>query len=115
MRAALYRTEPGRYPVDPLCRGEGVVARNGTRLEYAGIDVSRRGFGCVVKGYLNAGDTAVFNIGNRKITMQVMWVESHLGIENMFRVGLTPLDPEVNLEQLMCELGLLDASLLKAS
>src|SRR5687767_8103414 len=92
MTTALYRTEPGRYGVNDKCRGSGVVARNGTPINFKGVDVSRRGFGCIVTGDVNTGDTVVFSIKERTVAFHVMWCESHLGIDKMHRVGLTPVD-----------------------
>lgn len=115
MKIALFRAEPGRYGLSPKCSGDGVVLHSGLSVRYRGVDVSQRGFGCVITGSVETGDQVQFSFAGKHITFQVMWSESHLGIENMHRVGLTPLDPEVNLEHIMRELDFVEHSVLKAS
>ena len=120
MRIPLYRAEPGRYILSTLCVGEGELVRNGALIKYQGVDASRRGFGGVIHGFVKQGDTIMLRFGSAKVKFvevkfQVMWAESHLGIEGKFRVGLTPIDPEVSVEAILRELDLVDDSMPVAS
>ncbi|MCX6126720.1 MAG: hypothetical protein NTV34_18460 [Proteobacteria bacterium] len=107
MRAKVYRAEPGRFELTGDCKGTGRELETGVSLEFRGVDVSKRGFGCVLTGNIKLGDSIILQFPARDIQFKIMWLESHLGIEGKHRAGLTPIDFLVNLESLMEELGLL--------
>jgi hypothetical protein len=90
------RNEPQRYSVSKECRGRGTHVQTGRVLEFRGIDVSIHGFGCVIVGEVLTRDVISLNVGGHLLKFEVMWVESHLGIENNYRVGLHCIDQQTD-------------------
>lgn len=115
MTKHLYRVEPGRYFVVDVCRGTGSVYGSGETFKYRGIDASQHGFGCIISKYVEKGSVVVIQVGTQRLSFDVMWCESHLGIENMYRVGLTSVDPNVNVEETLNQQGFLELSEKQAS
>jgi hypothetical protein len=105
MRLALYRTEPGRFELNALCEGKGSITRNGDQFEFKGVDVSQRGLGCLIRGNVHQGDIIVLRFPKKEIQFNIQWIESHLGIDGIFRVGLTPTDRHLDILQFMLQLG----------
>lgn len=108
MSTHLYRAEPGRYVVSDGCRGAGHVAGSTETFRFRGIDASHHGFGCVISKYVEKGSIIQLSLGHHQVSFDVMWCESHLGIEGMYRVGLTSSDPSINVEALLSQLGYLE-------
>ena len=100
-----------RYGVTPHCKGHGVHTPTGIRFEFRGVDVSHHGFGCVMVGNFQNRDTLILEIGGARIPFEVMWVESHLGIENTYRVGLQCLDRMLDVRGRLTSLGLVTVPL----
>jgi hypothetical protein len=100
-----------RYGVSPQCKGHGLHTVNGSRVEFRGVDVSHHGFGCVMVGNFQNRDTLILDIGGSKIPFEVMWVESHLGIENTYRVGLQCLDRMLDVRGKLSALGMVTVPL----
>ena len=115
MSTHLYRIEPGRYFVADVCRGMGSVSGSGETFKFRGIDASHHGFGCIVSKYIEKGSAVVIQLGHHRLSFDVMWCESHLGIEDMYRVGLISRDPQVNVETLLKQLGYLELVTKQAS
>ena len=107
MSAKVYRAEPGRFELTGDCKGSGKELKTGAALEFRGVDVSKRGFGCILTGNIKQGDLVVLQFQTRDVQFKIMWLESHLGIEGKHRAGLAPIDFLINLESLMEEFGLL--------
>jgi hypothetical protein len=106
MSRSFSRQEPTpRYGVTPHCRGRAVQVRSGVTCEFRGVDVSHHGFGCVIVGDVRINDAILLEIGGQKLTFEVMWVESHLGIENTYRVGLQCLDRLLDVRGRLSHLG----------
>jgi hypothetical protein len=74
-------------------------------VRFKGVDVSRYGLGCLIIGTVQMRDVLLLNIAGADLRFEVMWVESHLGIENHFRVGLQCVDPTIHLQQKLMQLG----------
>lgn len=100
-----------RYGVTPHCKGHGLHTNSGHRIEFRGIDVSPHGFGCLVIGTLQNRDILILDFGGSKVPFEVMWVESHLGIENTYRVGLQCLDRSLDVRNKLEVLGLVTVPL----
>lgn len=115
MSTHLYRIEPGRYFVTNLCRGLGSVSGSGETFQFRGIDASHHGFGCIISTYIEKGSSVSIQLGHQRMAFDVVWCESHLGIENMYRVGLVSQDPNVNVELLLQHLGYLELTNKQAS
>lgn len=111
----LYRSEPGRYAVGEHCRGEGRSVGSGDVFNYRGIDVSHHGFGCIFSKAVEKGSHVVLKLADHHMTFEVMWVESHLGIENMYRVGLSSQDRHLNIESIFRQWGLVIDTVGRAS
>lgn len=115
MSTQLYRVEPGRYLVADVCRGLGSIAGTGESFTFRGIDASLHGFGCVFSKFVAKGSVVSLQLGHYRISFDVMWCESHLGIDNMYRVGLTSCDPHLNVEAVLEKLGYLETLAKQAS
>jgi hypothetical protein len=100
-----------RSGVLPQCRGHGLHAGSGLRFEFRGIDVSIHGFGCLLVGAVQNRDILILDIGGSKVPFEVMWAESHLGIENTFRVGLQCLDRTMDVRNKLDVMGLVTVPL----
>ena len=74
-------------------------------MRFKGVDVSRYGLGCLIIGTIQMRDVLLLNIAGDVLRFEVMWVESHLGIENQFRVGLQCVDPTIDLQHKLMQLG----------
>ena len=107
MAWGLYRTEPGRVRLSERCGGEAVHMRKSIRMSFRGLDVSQHGIGCIIGGSVCPGDEVCIKIGTKSYTLRVMWCESHLGIDNMSRVGLFSVDGRIDLAREFREMGLL--------
>lgn len=106
MNRTYKRQDPTpRFGVTHHCRGRAVHGRSGVLLEFKGVDVSLHGFGCVIVGKIESRDTLVLEIGGHNLAFEVMWVESHLGIENTYRVGLQCLDRLLDVRGRMTTMG----------
>jgi hypothetical protein len=57
-------------------------------------------------GDVHLRDAIILEIGGQKLTFEVMWVESHLGIENTYRIGLQCLDRLLDVRGRLSHLGL---------
>ena len=95
-----------RYGVTQHCRGRAVRLRSGTTCEYRGVDVSEHGLGCVIIGEVHMSESLLIELDGHSLTFEVMWVESHLGIENTYRVGLQCLDRLFDVRGRLMNLGL---------
>ncbi len=73
------------------------------------LDVSPRGLGILVKTPLSSGARFIFELSDRKISLEVVNCQPHLGIDNLFRVGLFVRDPDQNLQMIFVKLGLVVA------
>ncbi len=107
MTSNLYRQEPGRFQVVESCKGSGTLMGSGAGFRFKGVDVSRHGFGCIISTQVQTGDLVEFEIFGEKIVFEVMWAESHLGIENMFRVGLITKNRNLNIHHFLTQHGLI--------
>ena len=108
MSWGLYRTEPGRARLSDKCRGDAILKDSNQRLSFRGLDASAHGLGCILGGGpVSPGDVVIVHISGKSIWFHVMWCESHLGIENMQRVGLSTVDPRVDVLAYLRQLDLL--------
>jgi hypothetical protein len=94
-----------RYGVTPQCKGHAFNAVTGVRVEFRGVDVSHHGFGCVMVGSFQNQDTLVLDFAGSRIGFEIVWIESHLGIENTYRVGLQCLDRLLDVRGRLAALG----------
>ena len=94
-----------RYGVNQHCRGRGAHRISGAPLEFRGVDVSLHGFGVVLVGHVQPRDTIILEIGDASLTFEVMWVESHLGIDNTYRAGLQCLDRMLDVRGRLTNMG----------
>ena len=112
MNRTFARFEPTpRYGVTPHCRGRAVRVKTGATCQFRGVDVSHHGFGCVIVGDIEIRDTLLLEIDGQTFGFEVMWVESHLGIENTYRVGLQCLDRLLDVRGRLSHLGLVTVPL----
>jgi hypothetical protein len=95
-----------RHGVSRDCRGKGQLLRTGGLLEFRGVDVSTHGFGCVMIGEVLIRDIVKLEMCGQLLSFEVMWVETYLGIENNYRVGLHCLDRSVDILTQMRSLGM---------
>lgn len=106
MRQNLRRWESGlRHGLSEQFHGQAFQHPSGLALRFRGLDVSRYGIGCIVSGSVRIRDVLIFNIGGSELRFEVMWIESHLGIDNTYRVGLECLDRSIDLRQRLASLG----------
>jgi len=71
------------------------------------VDVSSSGLGIILSEHL-ANDTEIKLITeNYEIVLKVNWSSPDFGKRDLFRHGLTTVDPEVNLVRLFSEAGCL--------
>jgi hypothetical protein len=89
----------------------GVFVASDTNQKFHGrpIDVSPRGLGIIAEISLRQGSIVVLSLGNYRIRLEVMYCNSHLGIENMFKCGLFSRENDANLQLIFTELGLVTA------
>jgi hypothetical protein len=100
------RQEPTpRYGVNHHCRGRGHHARLGHSFDFRGMDVSNHGFGCVAVGSFQLHDVLELDMGGQHLSFEIVWIESHLGIENTYRLGLLSLDRVLDVRAKMSALG----------
>jgi hypothetical protein len=95
-----------RHGVSKDCRGKGQHLRSGRGFDFRGVDVSTHGFCCVMIGESRIRDVLTLEIGGQSLSFEVMWVETYLGIENTYRVGLHCLDRSVDVLGHMRSLGM---------
>ena len=106
MRNNRRRLDSGvRHGLAEQFHGQAYLYPSGVPVRFRGLDVSRYGLGCLIIGVIHMRDVLLVNIAGTDLRFQVMWVESHLGIENHFRVGLQCLDPTIDLQQKLNYLG----------
>ncbi len=96
---ALFRLEPGRRSLSDQYQGIGRNITLNNPIKYRAIDVSHHGLGCVIEGVIGTGNLITLQLGQSKVAFEVMWVESHLGIENHFRVGLLSSDHSLDIDR----------------
>ena len=94
-----------RFGVSQNCRGSGVHRKSGAKIQFKGVDVSNHGFGCVVVGDILIRDVVVLEISGKSFIFEVMWVESHLGIDNTYRAGLQCLDRLLDFRDQLSHMG----------
>jgi hypothetical protein len=106
MRNNRRRSETGvRHGLAEQFHGQAFLHPSGLPVRFRGVDVSRYGLGCLIIGTVQMRDVLLLNIAGADIRFEVMWVESHLGIDNHFRVGLQCVDPSLDLQQKLTYLG----------
>jgi len=81
------RAERGRFPLNEGCDILVISADDGSRFKVRGIDVSKRGIGFMTDRELQSGKHFWLELGDRKISVEIMHCESYLGIDRMFRCG----------------------------
>lgn len=91
------RAERGRNALNDGCEITIISADDGSRLRVKGIDVSKRGIGFMSDQHLKPGKHFWLELGDRKISVEIMHCESYLGIDNMFRCGAFSRDPNGDL------------------
>lgn len=112
MKHNMRSVESGhRYGVSHQFHGQAFKLPSGMPVKFRGVDVSRYGLGCVINGLVSNRDVLVINIGGMDVHFEVMWVESHLGIENTFRVGLQCIDRMVDIRHKLMGLGMVTTPL----
>jgi hypothetical protein len=94
-----------RHGLSEQFHGQAFLSPSGVPIRFRGMDVSRYGIGCLIVGLVQMRDILLFNIAGADVRFEVMWVESHLGIDNHYRVGLQCLDPTFDLKQKLTDLG----------
>lgn len=87
----------------------GRLVENGTerKIEAWPLDVSPRGLGVLIKVPLIPGARLSFFTETKTITLEVVNCQPHLGIDNLYRVGLFVRDQDENLHETFQKLGLL--------
>lgn len=106
MRTNRRRVDSGvRHGLSEQFHGQAFLYPSGVPVRFRGTDVSRYGLGCLIVGVVHMRDVVLLNIAGADIRFEVMWVESHLGIDNHYRVGLQCLDPTFDLQQKLAYLG----------
>ena len=112
MKHSVRRSETGaRYGLNQHFQGLAVLAASGVSVRFRGIDVSRHGLGCVVFGAVNIRDVLRLEIDGHHFHFEVMWVESHLGIENTYRIGLQCLDRFADIRSRLTVLGFVTSAI----
>ena len=110
MERRLSRQEPTqRYGVAPDFSGRALRCSSGATCDFRGVDVSQHGLGCVIVGDVQIRESLIIEFGGQKHRFEVMWVESYLGIENTYRVGLQCLDHLLDVRGRLSGLGLVTA------
>jgi hypothetical protein len=99
------RDQASRMGVPRHFSGQVTNVSSGQKFSFRGVDVSVHGFGCILIGQVRQYDVLQLQIGNQIISFEVMWVESYLGIEQQYRVGLQCLDRMRDLQALMTSIG----------
>jgi hypothetical protein len=94
-----------RMSVPRTFSGAAINATSGQSLRFRGVDVSIHGLGCVVTGSVSQNDKIQIQMGNQAFSFEVMWVESYLGIEQQYRVGLQCLDRMRDIRAHMVSMG----------
>lgn len=72
------------------------------------VDVSNRGVGILTNIELKPGSKVTWTLSNQPVQLEVMYCESHLGIDAIYRVGLFSRELENNLVSLVREAGFED-------
>lgn len=89
--------------------GKLIEAATNRAIDAWPLDVSPRGLGVLVKTPLTAGGRFIFELSDRKISLEVVNCQPHLGIDNLYRAGLFVRDPDQNLQAIFIKLGLVVA------
>lgn len=101
------RAERGRFP---LVEGSDLTITNaddGTKMRVKGIDVSKRGIGFMSDRPLTIGKHFWLDLGDKRISVEIMHCESYLGIDNMFRCGAFSRDAAGDLAEYFAKNNLL--------
>ena len=72
------------------------------------IDVSARGIGIQTNIELKPGTLVTWRLNNQLLQLEVMYCESHLGIDSLYRIGLFSREAESNLVSLAEAAGFKD-------
>jgi hypothetical protein len=86
--------------------GQLICKKTGTVFVIKPTDVSLRGLGFMANQNLEPG-AYWLKFENKKISVELIYSESHLGIDNLFRCGLFVRDPDEDLRLTFEALGLL--------
>lgn len=106
MKQNFRRIDSGvRHGLSQEFHGQAFLFPSGVPVRYRGLDVSRYGLGCIIVGNVQMRDVLLINIGGADLHFEVMWVESHLGIDNTYRAGLQCLDRMLDIRQRLLNLG----------
>ena len=105
------RVETRRFRVSGRAVGRIVTLSGDRLLTVRPTDVSRRGLGFITKEPLPHGGQFWFEIDEARLRVEVIHCHSHLGIENMYHCGIFTRDPDIDLEQVFSQLGLLEEAL----
>ena len=112
MKHSLRRSESGaRYGLNQHFQGLAVLTSSGASVRFRGVDVSRHGLGCIVFGAVNMREVLRLEIDGHHVHFEVMWVESHLGIEDTYRIGLQCLDRFADMRSRLTVLGFVTAAI----
>ena len=71
------------------------------------LDVSPRGLGLMLGSPVDCGQRLALVVEQRSISLEVVYCDPYLGIENLFRCGLFLRSPDENLFKLFLGAGLL--------
>lgn len=77
------------------------------------VDVSRRGFGFVIREPIKVGRCFWLKLEKRRYYVEVAYCGSHLGIEGLFRCGVFLREADGDLHKACEEIGLLDQEHLR--
>jgi hypothetical protein len=112
MKHSLRRSALGaRYGLNQHFQGLAVLTPSGASVRFRGVDVSSHGLGCVVFGAVNMRDVLRIDIYGHHFHFEVMWVESYLGIEDTYRIGLQCLDRFADIRSRLSVLGFVTAAI----
>lgn len=78
--------------------GKIVVLSSGDSITARLMDVSARGLGLLVRVPLKHGERLHIEISSRSFTLEVVYSEPYLGIDNLHRIGLFARDQDVDLD-----------------
>ncbi len=100
--------EYGRSSVKDGFKGRLLVIENNreVEVEMVPVDVSHRGLGVMTKHSLQSGQKAYLEVHGKKYSLEVMWCQNHLGIENLYRCGFFIRDSDADLLNLFDQLKL---------
>lgn len=108
IRVRSKRTETRRYRLSSRATGRLVSPLSDRLITVRPTDVSPRGLGFIVREALAIGSHFWLEIEDARMRVEVTHCASHLGIDNMYYCGVFTRDPDINLERIFSDLGLVE-------